>query len=83
MLTNSVDPIKYYEYKALGLPVISTNFGEMSFHSVNHGVFISQSLDDVVALADAALSVDFKAVDVAAFRLENSWSTRFDAAQLI
>lgn len=82
-LTNSVDPIKYYEYKALGLPVISTNFGEMGFHSANHGVFISQSLDDVASLADAALRVRSNAVDVAAFRLENSWSARFDAAQLI
>lgn len=83
MLTNSVDPIKYYEYKALGLPVISTNFGEMSLRSKNDGVFISQSLDDVASLANAALCVDSKAVDVAAFRLENSWSARFDAAQLI
>ncbi|MFZ7243584.1 hypothetical protein ACLSZ5_10600, partial [Avibacterium avium] len=29
-LTESVDPVKYYEYIAYGLPVISTSFGEMS-----------------------------------------------------
>ncbi len=28
-LTAAVDPIKYYEYRALALPVISTDFGEM------------------------------------------------------
>ena len=28
-LTDSVDPVKYYEYIAAGLPVISTGFGEM------------------------------------------------------
>lgn len=28
-LTSSVDPVKYYEYLAAGLPVISTAFGEM------------------------------------------------------
>ena len=28
-LTAAVDPIKYYEYRAAGLPVISTEFGEM------------------------------------------------------
>ncbi|OEE68104.1 glycosyltransferase [Enterovibrio norvegicus FF-33] len=30
-LTNSVDPVKYYEYVAAGLNVISTEFGEMRF----------------------------------------------------
>lgn len=30
-LTNSVDPVKYYEYVAAGVPVISTSFGEMSY----------------------------------------------------
>ncbi|MCS2161494.1 hypothetical protein MUU47_10265 [Scandinavium sp. H11S7] len=28
-LTESVDPVKYYEYIAAGIPVISTSFGEM------------------------------------------------------
>lgn len=46
-LTASVDPIKYYEYRALGLPVISTDFGEMSFRSGERGVFITQSESDV------------------------------------
>ena len=29
-LTSCVDPIKYYEYRAAGLPVLSTRFGEMA-----------------------------------------------------
>ncbi|HGE5978561.1 TPA: glycosyltransferase [Vibrio cholerae] len=29
-LTDSVDPVKYYEYRAYDLPVISTRFGQMS-----------------------------------------------------
>lgn len=32
-LTASVDPVKYYEYRASGLPVISTLFGEMPMHA--------------------------------------------------
>ena len=28
-LTDYVDPVKYYEYRAMGLPVLSTRFGEM------------------------------------------------------
>ncbi len=29
-LTDSVDPVKYYEYKAIGIPVISSPFGQMT-----------------------------------------------------
>ena len=32
-LTASVDPVKYYEYRACGLPVLSTMFGEMPEHA--------------------------------------------------
>lgn len=31
-LTSSVDPVKYYEYRACGLPVLTTMFGEMPHH---------------------------------------------------
>lgn len=31
-ITHYVDPIKYYEYRSNGLPVLSTPFGEMSWH---------------------------------------------------
>ncbi|HDT5864604.1 TPA: hypothetical protein QHB43_004586 [Aeromonas hydrophila subsp. hydrophila] len=34
-LTNSVDPVKYYEYVAAGLSVITTEFGEMRFRVAN------------------------------------------------
>ncbi|CAK9884446.1 MAG: hypothetical protein XXXJIFNMEKO3_00832 [Candidatus Erwinia impunctatus] len=30
-LTNSVDPVKYYEYEAADLKIISSSFGEMSW----------------------------------------------------
>lgn len=40
-LTDSVDPIKYYEYIAAGLPVISTYFGEMA-HRIDSGNAITQ-----------------------------------------
>ena len=82
-LTRSVDPIKYYEYRALGLPVISTNFGEMNFRYEEHGVFISKCLNDVAALAHAALCVDSSALEIAKFKKENSWYSRFDAAWLL
>ena len=39
-LTASVDPVKYYEYRACGLPVLTTLFGEMHHHSsIDDGVW--------------------------------------------
>jgi hypothetical protein len=32
-LTDSVDPVKYYEYRSCGLPVLTTLFGEMPHHA--------------------------------------------------
>lgn len=33
-LTDSVDPVKYYEYRICGLPVLTTLFGEMPHHAL-------------------------------------------------
>jgi len=82
-LTASVDPIKYYEYRALGLPVISTDFGEMSFRSGECGVFITQSESDVSAMAEVALQFQGDADVARAFAQQNAWETRFDAARLL
>jgi len=81
-LTASVDPIKYYEYRALGLPVISTDFGEMSFRSGERGVFITQSESDVFSMAEVAFQFKSDLSDNRAFAQKNTWKTRFDAANL-
>lgn len=82
-LTASVDPIKYYEYRALGLPVISTDFGEMSFRSGESGVFITQSESDVSVMAEAALQFNVDTGADRAFAQVNNWEARFDAARLL
>ncbi|QRY82442.1 glycosyl transferase [Pseudomonas sp. PDNC002] len=81
-LTASVDPIKYYEYRALALPVVSTDFGSMQGRSGAAGVFISHSIADIDSVVAAALQCE-RDPDVAqAFALQNSWEVRFDAAGL-
>lgn len=39
-LTRYVDPIKYHEYRALELPVISTSFGGIRQHEVDPGLLV-------------------------------------------
>lgn len=76
-LTSGVDPVKYYEYRALGLPVISTAFGEMAHRGREPGVFLvgTDLLDSLTrALAD---TINANASDVQA------WNTRFDASRTL
>ena len=84
-LTASVDPIKFYEYRALNLPVISTQFGEMVFRAHEPGTLISTSLQDIGALAESALALALEnnCAAAEAFAARNAWKTRFDAAHLL
>jgi hypothetical protein len=50
-LTDSVDPVKYYEYRSCGLPVLTTLFGEMPHHAlVDDGVWDMADAQVIAAL---------------------------------
>ncbi len=82
-LTESVDPIKFYEYRTLGLPVLTTNFGEMRYRSYEDGVFISYGLTDVASVAEKASNHFCSPVDIQKFARNNSWEVRFDDSGLL
>ena len=82
-VTASVDPIKYYEYRALGLPVVSTDFGEMVHRSGEEGVFLSRGPEDIAGPLERALLYEADIESVLAFRAYNTWGARFDAANII
>lgn len=79
-LTDSVDPIKYYEYRALGLPVLSSSFGEMHYHNSDPGVFLVGKNDDIGVITDMALAYETTFGEINDFRARNSWEARFGAA---
>jgi hypothetical protein len=81
-LTDSVDPIKYYEYRSIGLPVLSTSFGEMSRRVGEPGVFVAGSPREVASLAATAIGYVGEPGDSMSFAVNNAWELRFDAAQL-
>lgn len=82
-LTSSVDPIKFYEYRALGLPVISTAFGEMALREGERGTFITRGHEDIAELVESALLwVDD--IDATRGNVErNDWSARFAASGIL
>jgi hypothetical protein len=81
-LTASVDPIKYYEYRALGLPVISTSFGEMVLRKKQSGVFLVSDQSNLSNVVERALAYESDRNEIYQFRKENSWGARFDACGL-
>lgn len=82
-LTESVDPIKYYEYRALGIPVISSSFGEMLMHNIeDDGLFLVDGEMDAAKIVEQALSVPQRSEWIDSFRKENSWSSRFDSVDV-
>lgn len=82
-LTDSVDPIKYYEYRALGLPVLSTKFGEMARRSEEDGVYLVNNHDNLNELIEAAVSYTPDIKKIRRFRELNSWEARFDGSGLL
>lgn len=77
-LTASVDPIKFYEYRALGIPVVATAFGEMLEHQADAGTFLSESESDINSVVQAALAYQDSDEVRNNFIAENNWAKRFD-----
>lgn len=82
-LTASVDPIKYYEYRALGLPVLSTSFGEMALRDGLAGVFLMNKHSDLASLVRTAMASECEIDEMQEFRTANSWEVRFDASGIL
>lgn len=82
-LTASVDPIKYYEYRALGLPIISTQFGEMAQRGDEPGVFLADEFSDLANLTYSAINHSCSASEIEEFRAKNSWDVRFDSSGVL
>lgn len=82
-LTSSVDPIKFYEYRALGLPVVSSAFGEMARRGEGNGVFLIHSHSDMAKVLHRALGSFSTPASMVQFRKDNSWEERFCQAGIL
>lgn len=78
-LTRGVDPLKYYEYRAKGLAVLSSRFGEMALRGEDDGVFMVGADTRLAALVERALEFRPGLEALRAWRRENDWSARFGA----
>jgi glycosyltransferase involved in cell wall biosynthesis len=75
-LTESVSPIKLYEYMASGLPVVSIETAEL--RNANSPAFLAKDKYEFVQMINSALELDEKAKAVfVEFARQNSWEDRF------
>lgn len=82
-LTASVDPIKYYEYRALGLPILSTSFGEMARRQGQPGIFIADADSNLTKHVNMALAYKYHSNEIEIFRINNSWEARFNESDIL
>ncbi len=76
-LTNSVSPIKLYEYMSLGLNVVSTNLKEVKY--INSPAYIADSYEKFVNYIKQAIkNKDKDRQRNIRFSKENTWNKRFE-----
>lgn len=76
-LTDSVTPIKLYEYMSLGLNVVSTNFKEMQY--INSPAYIANNYDEFCSYIVQAIENKEKNRERnIKFAMENTWEKRFE-----
>ncbi|WP_260627327.1 hypothetical protein [Pseudomonas protegens] len=66
--------------EALGLPVVSTDFGEMSVRRHTPGVFLSDTAADIPQVMRQTLAFSEPLANTLPFREANSWTKRFEVA---
>lgn len=83
-LTAAVDPIKYYEYRSAGLPVISTKFGDMAARGTEQQVhLVDQNTDFQALLRRIKAHTDVSWQALHRFQAENSWRARFEGSRFL
>ncbi|WP_432732495.1 hypothetical protein R0381_000940 [Jeongeupia wiesaeckerbachi] len=78
-LTSSVDPIKFYEMRGLGVPIWSTAFGTMTERILNGEAYHMEPGSDWRGLFQKTIATGLTGKSLADFRKENDWDCRFGA----
>lgn len=82
-LTEAVDPIKYYEYRAMGLPVITSRFGQMRRRTSDKHIFFAEQDAAFDTIVKQALACRVEHRHVQEFREIHTWRRRFNSTNLI
>ena len=80
-LTNTVSPVKFYEYMALGLPVITTPIYEMKQYNLSILKFVN--IDNVIKETDILLNMNKKDIKEITKKVadDNTWKQRIEVVK--
>ena len=76
-LTASIDPIKYYQYRGAGMPVLTTRFGEMAARGEEENTYFIDDPAGPLAAFERSQTRRPSTDDVLRFRIANDWAERF------
>jgi len=74
-LTAAVDPVKYYEYRAAALPILSSRFGDMALRTSDDGVYFFESMQADQHMIETMLKQAL--IPDPSFIETNRWESRF------
>ncbi len=82
-LTDCVSPVKYFEYKALGLPVVTTPIYEMKKYQGDLGVYLARDYLEFESSIKEALLLDKENLKTKSkeFALQNQWKDRIELVE--
>lgn len=81
-LTDSIDPVKFYDYRAMGIPILTTDFGRMKQRLSEPGVFFIEKEEGEASLK-RALEFEYDDNELEAWRVRNNWTARFSLLKRI
>ncbi|MEY2365306.1 glycosyltransferase [Lysinibacillus capsici] len=82
-LTDCVSPVKYFEYRALGIPVVTTGIHEMKKFSNDYGVYIADNVTEFENSINEALLLDKDKLQQTSkdFALKHQWKNRIELVE--
>jgi teichuronic acid biosynthesis glycosyltransferase TuaH len=76
-LTDAINPVKLYEYLAVGTPVVTTNFKEVSI--INGPFDIAKNKEQFLDMLKSNLfNSEYKVYELKEFASKNSWQSKFN-----
>lgn len=80
-LTDSINPIKLYEYCSLGTAVVSTNLEEVK--KLRAPIYLGENHDDFIEGVKQYLNNHYDSEEIKKFGQQNSWHKRFCYAKSV
>jgi glycosyltransferase involved in cell wall biosynthesis len=81
-VARGMDPIKLYEYRAVGLPIVASHVGAAGDWRESDGVFLVRDGASLREIVERALAYRAAPETLSRVRQESAWERRFECAKI-